>query len=233
MKKTSIPCYNCRKECVSELTGTYLLVLFGPGSVVVASLIPNLSIIESLAFIAFSFSAIVALVIIGLGKYSGANINPAISLAIVSAKLLKKDLLVPYILFQVAGGLLAGFTLKLIFSGLTTSYLGSTTLAIGVTPLYGVIIESLGTFVLASSVLIASTRIKGSKSQALFIGTTLFILILLIGPLTGASFNPARSLGPALGSGYFTNLTVYLVGPVTGALFAGFVFRVIGSGKSC
>ena len=210
-----------------------MLVLLGPGSVVVASLIPNLSFIESLAFTAFSFGAIVTLVILGLGKRSGANINPAISLAVVLARILKKDLIVPYILFQVAGGLLAGFTLKLIFSNLTTSYLGSTTLAIGVTPLYGVIIEALGTFVLASSVLVASTKIKGSKSQALFIGTILFILILLIGPLTGASFNPARSLGPAFASGYFTNLTVYLVGPLIGALCAGFLFRVIGSSKSC
>jgi len=56
------------------------------------------------------------------------------------------------------------------------------------------------------------------------VGATLFLLILLIGPLTGASFNPARSLGPSLFSGYFRNQIVYYVGPLTGGLLAGLAF---------
>jgi len=59
------------------------------------------------------------------------------------------------------------------------------------------------------------------------VGGTLAILILLIGPLTGAGFNPARSLGPALASGYFSNLYVYVIGPAVGALIAGLLFERI------
>ena len=61
----------------------------------------------------------------------------------------------------------------------------------------------------------------------MLVGGTLFVLILFIGPLTGASFNPARSLGPSLFSGYLTNQFVYYVGPVLGAACAGGVFAMV------
>jgi glycerol uptake facilitator-like aquaporin len=103
--------------------------------------------------------------------------------------------------------------------------LGSTKLATGIDPALGIALEALGTFALALSALIAATRLKKSQHQALFVGGTLAILILLIGPSTGASFNPARSLGPALAAGYLSNLSVYFVGPIAGALLAGLIFR--------
>ena len=145
-----------------------------------------------------------------------------------SAKLLRRDLIVPYLFFQLVGRVLAGITLRLVFvSSLSLNDLGSTKLATGVSPTVGIIFETLGTFVLASSALIASTRIKKAHYQALFVGSTLSILILFMGPLTGAGFNPARSLGPSLGSGYYTNLYIYFIGPVVGALAAGLLFRLV------
>lgn len=222
------PCSSCKKECLSELVGTYLLVLVGPSSIIVASLISDFSAVESLVFVAFSFGATVALVIYFLGRHSGAVINPAITLGATFAKILHSKYFAPYLFFQLAGGLLAGLTLKLVFSpsaGLA-SELGSTELAKGVSPVLGLALEITGTFILTISALIASTKVKSSLGQALLVGSTLFVLILFIGPLTGAGFNPARSLGPSLASGYFTNLYVYLIGPVIGALCAGLLFRV-------
>ncbi len=170
--------------------------------------------------------------ILAFGKHSGSVIYPAVSVAVASARLLKRDLVVPYLFFQVLGGVLAGLTLRLIFlSALNSTELGATRLATGISPLVGLTIEFLGTFVLASSALIASTRLKKTEHQALFVGSTLSILILFIGPLTGAGFNPARSLGPSLASGDLTNLSVYIIGPVLGALCAGLVFRLIKDGK--
>ena len=91
----------------------------------------------------------------------------------------------------------------------------------------GIGIEALGTFILAVSALAATAWISRAVLQALVVGCTLTVLILFIGPLTGAGFNPARSLGPALASGYFSNLYVYVIGPFVGALLAGLLFRQI------
>jgi len=228
------PCASCKKECLSELVGTYLLVVLGPSSIIIASSIPNLTAVESLIFIAFSFGATVATVIYFLGKHSGAVINPAITFGAIFARILHSKYFVPYLFFQVTGGLLAGLTLKLVFSStISVSELGSTELAKGVNPLAGLSIEIAGTFVLTVSALTASTRIKKPLGQALLVGFTLFVLILLLGPLTGASFNPARSIGPSFASGYLTNLYLYIVGPVVGATLAGLVFRVVRDhGKS-
>jgi len=231
-----IPCANCKKECLSELVGTYLLVFVGPASVIIFSALPSLYGLKALILIALTFAGTVAALIFTLGKHSGAIINPAITLAAMSARLLRKGLLAPYLFFQLLGGVLAGLSLRIFFiSFQTKTELGSTALTKGVDPLVGITIEAMGTFVLASSALIASTRIRGSQNQAIFVGSTLFILIIFIGPLTGAGFNPARSLGPSLASGYTQNLYVYIVGPILGALAAGLVFRVIrkgGEGKA-
>ena len=226
-KIKSFPCSSCRKECLSEFVGTYLLVLIGPASVIFLSIV-SLSGYEALALIALAFGGTVAVMIHVFGKHSGSVINPAITLGVASANLLKRNLIVPYLFFQTTGGILAGLTLRFVFaSALDPTDLGSTKLATGINPYLGIAFESIGTFILTSSALVASTRITKAKYQALLVGTTLSILILFIGPLTGAGFNPARSLGPSLASGYLTNLYVYFIGPVVGALLAGLIFRAI------
>jgi len=229
---TSFPCANCKKECLAELIGTYILVLVGPASVVISSLVPSMLGIESLFLIALTFGGTVGLLILALGRYSGSVINPAVTVAVASAKLLKKGLIAPYLFFQISGGLLAGVTLRFLFAPIDVkTSLGSTKLAFGISPVLGIIIEGTGTFFLALSALIATSSIKRPAIQALLVGMTLFSMIILFGPLTGAGLNPARSLGPSLASGYVENLYVYLVGPVLGALIAGVTFRVMRDGK--
>jgi MIP family channel proteins len=225
------PCASCKKECLSELIGTFLLVFLGASSVIVAALVPQLTTTEALVFIAFTFGATVSFVILLLANYSGAVINPAITLGATLARVLHPRLLVPYLFFQITGGLLAGLILKIIFSPFPVSSsieLGSTELAKGVSPILGLVLETIGTFFLTISALIASTKIKDTRFKALLVGPTLFFSILFIGPLTGASFNPARSLGTSLVSGYFENLYTYILAPILGAFFAGLVFRRLG-----
>ena len=216
------------KNCILEFIGTYVLVVAGPSSVI---LLPMLSLShtpEGLILVALTFGGTVAAIIVLIGEHSGAVINPALALAAASARLLRRELLVPYIFFQIAGGILAGLTLRLIFApaGDSTN-LGSTELATSIGPLTGMALEAIGTFLLAVSALAATAWIRRKVLQALAVGGTLVVLILLIGPLTGAGFNPARSLGPSLASGYFSNLFVYIAGPIAGALSAGILFRVI------
>jgi glycerol uptake facilitator-like aquaporin len=226
-QSSSFPCAGCKKQCTSELLGTYLLVFLGPGSIVAASLwgLPSL---EALLFVAAVFGGTVASVILLLGRFSGAHINPAISVGSAVAGLLKRELFVPYLAFQVTGALLAGICLRIVFgSGGLAIHLGSTQLAVGMSPIEGVSLEIGGTFFLALSALIAASFVKSPAKQATLVGGTLFVLILLIGPLTGASFNPARSLGPALLSGYLSGQIIYYVGPIVGAACAGLMFGVV------
>ncbi|HXW95324.1 MAG TPA: aquaporin [Nitrososphaerales archaeon] len=218
------------KRCISELIGTYALVVVGPSSVI---LLPKLSLSstpEGLVLVALTFGLTVSAMIMLLGEHSGAVINPALALAATSARLLNRELLVPYILFQTAGGILAGLTLGFVFHPLGDSTnLGSTELAANISPVAGIALEALGTSILAASALAATSWIRRAELQAIAVGGTLTILIVLIGPLTGAGFNPARSLGPALASDYFSNFYVYVIGPVLGALIAGLLFRQIQS----
>jgi MIP family channel proteins len=208
------------------MLGTYILVLLGPASVIVVSLIPSLTSLESRALIALAFSCIVACVIVLLGRFSGAHINPAISLAFSIAGTFRRRLFLPYVASQITGGLLAGLSLKIVFGSVASSVdLGSTKLAAGVTPAEGIALEAVGTLVLSLTVLLVAHSVRSSIKQATLVGATLFVLILIFAPLTGASFNPARSLGPSLFSGYFTNQIVYWVGPLSGAACAGLIFR--------
>jgi MIP family channel proteins len=216
------------RRCLSELLGTYILVFVGPASVVLTSLVPGVSSIGRLTLVALVFGCTVASIILFFGKKSGAHVNPAITLASTLAGAHKREMLVPYVGFQVLGGLLAGLSLKVVFGGLaSTAYLGSTRLAVGITPTEGVAIEIAGTFVLAISALSASSFLKTPAKQAALVGCTLFALIMAIGPLTGASFNPARSLGPALFSGFLSGQLIYWVGPLVGAGLAGLLFGTL------
>lgn len=231
------PCFYCKKECISELGGTFTLVLIGAASVIVVPLLSNFAKPDyALVFVAFAFGGTAALLILALGRYSGSFVNPAITVAAASAGLLKRKMIAPYLFFQMLGGMLAGAALKFFFGGLggNASLFGATKLSRGVGPIAGTVFEAWGTFVLAFSALITIRKVKNRANQALAVGTTLFILILLIGPLTGAGFNPARSLGPSLASGYNRDLYVYFIGPTVGGLSAGLLCRIVlrdGAGK--
>lgn len=157
-----------------------------------------------------------------------AHVNPAVSIAHAFSRAMPRTNLLPFVSFQVTGGLLAGLTLRLVFSSLgSATDLGSTKLGAQINPVAGIVLESVGTFSLALVILLTSSHVHSAKLQAFLVGTTLFILILLIGPLTGASFNPARSLGPAVASGYFTDQFVYWIGPLSGGLTGASLFIII------
>ena len=223
---SSRPNASPQKRCLSELLGTYLLVLIGPGTVAAVSIAQDISPLEALLIIGFAFAATVALVILLLGRISGAHINPAVTLAHTVAGKTTLEMFLPYLSSQVLGGLLGAFTVKLIFSQFgSPADLGTTKLASGVSVPVGTLLEAAGTFVLAMSGFLASLRIHKKPGEAALIGSTLLVIILALGPLTNASLNPARSLGPALASGYLTNLYIYWIGPLAGGLIAGLVYK--------
>jgi MIP family channel proteins len=211
------------------MLGTFVLVFVGPGSIVVSYSL-GLPSSEALFIVAAAFGGIVAMIILALGRFSGAHINPAITIGSAVAGFFDSELVLPYVAFQTAGALLAGMSLKVAFGAFEPiASLGSTKLALGVTTVEGTALEVIGTYVLTASALAASSCVKTSLRQAFLVGGTLLVLILFIGPATGASFNPARSLGPSIFSGYFSNQLVYYIGPVLGAALAGVTVRQVGS----
>jgi glycerol uptake facilitator-like aquaporin len=187
----------------------------------------------ALVFVASVFATTVVLNILLLGKHPGAHINPAVTIAHAISRRTRNDFIIPYLCFQALGAVAAALTLRLFFlnQSVFPADLGSTELARGLNPFYGIGIEAIGTFLLCSAALTATVYVRKPLWQAVLVGGTLFFLIILFGPLTGASFNPARSIGPALGSWHWSDEYVYLIGPLIGALLAAFLFKVIEHAK--
>jgi glycerol uptake facilitator-like aquaporin len=154
------------------------------------------------------------------GPVSGASFNPAVTLGLVLAGRLPKGRLVPYIVAECAGALAAGLVLRIL--------LRSTVIGITTTQMPGlaaVLLEALATGWLTFAILVVTEKDLPLIAVAGGIGGTLTVLALWVGPLTGGSFNPARSLGPALASLDFSDLWIYLVGPFLGGAAGASVYK--------
>lgn len=209
------------KRYIAEVLGTFALVFFGTGAIIVnqetAGLIGH-------AGVAATFGLIVAAMIYTFGNASGAHLNPAVSLAFAIAGLFRWKDVPAYIIAQICGALLASLLLKFLFPANET--LGAT-LPAG-TQWQSLILEMVLTFFLMLVILFTS---QGSKEKGvvagLAIGATVLLEAMFAGPISGASMNPARSLAPALVSGHFFALWIYIVAPIAGASMATIVWRVL------
>jgi glycerol uptake facilitator-like aquaporin len=137
-------------------------------------------------------------------------------------------------LAQLSGGVLGALLCKglLLDEGRATHYGAATVSPILGSDFRGSIIEAIGTFCLVLVILAAVYSRKSFKEWApLAIGTTLGFIVMVGGPLTGGSFNPARWFGPALVSGEWGGVWPYLLGPIVGSLLAAVVFRFVLEGR--
>lgn len=218
----------------AEFLGTFALVFIGAGSVIVENHtgmshqgLPDGKV--SLLGIALAHGMTLMVMIYGLGAWSGGHFNPAVSIAVWMRKKLRAELLMPYILLQLAGGVLAALILAGLFPDeVVLAKLGSPVLAAKITPMKGIVIEALITFLLTLTVLLTTRDDHAQRGFAgLAIGSILVVLILFAGPFTGACANPARYFGPALVRGDLADLLVYLSGPVFGAVMASMTFAFL------
>lgn len=210
----------------AEAAGTFALVLVGTGAIAAAEELGWFG----LAGISLAFGAVVALVILTIGRISGAHINPAVTVGFASAGRFERRRVLPYVASQLLGALAASALVARLFP--TSEGLGSTLPLAGWWPSF--LIEVGLTFVLMLVVLRASSR-PGARllGVALAVGATVMAGAWLAGPHTGASMNPARSLGPALVSGGLAPLPLYLVAPLVGALLAVPACRLTGPASCC
>lgn len=207
------------KKYVAEVLGTFTLVFCGTGAVVINQ--QTNGVVTHMG-IAVTFGLIVMAMILAFGKLSGAHINPAVSIAFALTPIFPKKDLIPYIIAQVVGALLASGVLKLMFPESTT--LGET-LPAG-SEMQTFVLEIMLTYFLMLVILLVSQNTPDvSQYTSIAVGGVVLLEALFAGPISGASMNPARSLGPALVAGNFKSLWVYLAAPIIGAVLATFSWQ--------
>ena len=207
------------KPCVAEAIGTFALCFIGAGSICINA---------GLVGIALAHGCVLAVMISAMGHISGGHFNPAVTLGALVGDKIKPPMAAYYVVSQLAGAVAAGFLLRMIFPAVTWQAvnLGTPGLAPGVSVEAGILVEVVLTFFLVLVVYGTGIDDRGTwKAIGGFgIGFTVLCDILMGGPLTGASMNPARTFGPALAAGYWDNHIVYWVGPLAGGALAGLVY---------
>jgi len=219
----------------AEFLGTFWLVLGGCGSAVLAGAFPTFGI--GFLGVALAFGLTVVTMAYGVGHISGAHFNPAVTVGLAVGGRFPAAQVIPYIIVQVIGAIVAAAVLYVIASGKAGFEVGRFA-ANG----YGehspggygvgsaVVCELVMTFMFLI-VILASTDARAPKGFApLAIGLALTLIHLISIPVTATSVNPARSTGPALfvGDWALAQLWLFWVVPIIGAAVAGLVYRWLG-----
>jgi len=203
------------RRLFAELVGTFFLVLVGAGGAVLEA---QTGMIGRSAGVVAPGLLVMAM-ILAIGAVSGAHLNPVVSVAFALRRDFQWRRLPGYVTAQLAGALLACLMLRATFG--TVGELGATLPRPGFTDLQGFVIETVLTFGLVTTILgTASTAQNVGPLAAFGVGGYIVLAGLWSSPVSGASMNPARSLGPDLVRGSFSGLWPYLAGPLLGALLA-------------
>ncbi len=203
------------RRLFSEVFGTFLLVVVAAGAPVVGALHPGQVPLDA-AVVAPGL--MVMAIIYFMGMVSGAHLNPAVTLSFALRGNFPWSRVAGYVVAQLVGAVAAALFLRGVFGNV--AHLGAT-LPVGVAPWKATVIELLLTLGLVSVILgTASGARNVGANAALAVGGYIALAGLWAAPVTGASMNPARSLGPALVGGTWTAWWVYVAGPVAGGLVA-------------
>jgi aquaporin NIP len=216
-----------KQKLLSEFIGTYILVFAGTGAIITESLTGQLGNIG----IALTFGLAVSSLIYAFGHISGAHFNPAVTIGFYIIKEFNKKDVLPYIIVQILGSIIASITLYIIFyenidpNNLSkVSYLGYTMPSGSLYQSF--ILEFILTFILMLIVCLSAIHSYAVKSFAgIAIGFTVGLEAMFAGPITGASMNPARSIGPAIISGNIDNLWIYIIATILGAISAVLFYK--------
>lgn len=225
------------KKYGAEFFGTFWLVLGGCGSAVLAAAFPSVGI--GLLGVSLAFGLTVLTMAYAIGHISGCHLNPAVSVGLWAGGRFPANQLVPYIIAQVLGGLVAGGVLYIIASGKAgfdvSAGFASNGYGVhspgGYSLLAALVCEVVMTMMFLLIILGATDERapKGFAPLAIGLGLTLIHLISI--PVTNTSVNPARSLGVAVFAGDWalTQLWLFWVAPIAGALLGAITYRYIGS----
>jgi aquaporin Z len=223
------------KKCLAEFLGTFWLVLAGCGAAVLDAAFPQLGI--GFLGVAFAFGLAQMTMCYAIGHISGAHINPAVSVGLAIGKRFPAKELVPYVIAQVIGAVLAGGVLYVIASGKQGFSLGGGFASNG----YGahspggysavacLVCELVMTFMFVMIIHGATDRRAPQALAGVTIGFALGLIHLVSIPVTNTSVNPARSTGPAIFVGGWAThqLWLFWLAPIVGGALAGLVYPAL------
>jgi len=207
----------------AEAIGTFCFFVVGAGSIITDYYSKGG---VGLLGIALAHGLVLAIMISIFGRISGGHFNPAVTIGILVGQKIDAAMAGLYIAAQLVGAVCAGVVLRMVFDPAVWGpvHLGTPALGPGVSFGTGVLLETVMTFFLVMAVYGTAVDPQAPKIAGFGIGLTVAFDILLGGPLTGASMNPARTFGPALASGYWDNHLVYWIGPIIGGVVGGLVY---------
>jgi len=215
------------KSLLSEFIGTFTLVFVG-ASAVALTVQQGGSILTS----AFAFGLALMTIIYVWGSYSGAHVNPAVSFGFAVAGQMNWGLMLGYWVAQLIGGIAAA-ALVAYFFGTATGAGASVGTLTNTNPWAAVLMEAILTFFLVIAYLFIYRNPMLALVSGLAVGLVLTFTFIAGGYLTGASTNPARSLGPAIFGNTLGSYWIYIVGPLLGALVAALVYKLFTINFSC
>ena len=224
------------KRAAAELLGTFWLVFGGCGSAVLAAKFPEVGI--GLVGVALAFGLTIVNMAYAVGHISGGHFNPAVTLGLLAGGRIKGGDVLPYVIAQVIGALLAAWLLATIASGNGTDAVAGGLASNGFgdhspggySQATAFITEVLMTFFFLLIILGITSEGAPNAFAPLAIGLALTLIHLVSIPITNTSVNPARSTGPALivGGWAIAQLWLFWVAPILGAVIAGGVWRWLG-----
>jgi len=213
-----------RKNFIAEFIGTFALVFIGSGAIII---VQHTGTATGLLQVALAHGLILALMVSAFMNVSGGHFNPAVTTALLVARRITPTVAGVHIVAQLIGALVAAWALKMTMpsAAFAAAQGGSQSIALDVTMTQAIGLEAIATFFLMTVIYGTAVNSDAPKIGGLAIGLTIAADILVIGPLTGASMNPARSFGPAVASGVLAGQVVYWVGPILGAIAAAMLWE--------
>jgi aquaporin TIP len=209
------------RALLAEFVGTFSLIFVG------VLVIHNLDVPAGLIGIALGHGLAIACLASATGAISGGHLNPAVTFGLLLAKRIDPLNALGYWIAQCVGAIVAGYAAAFVSttgSGDTIASLGTPALGTGISSVQGIIAEAIATFFLVFVVLGTAVDRRAPKMGALFIGLTVTMGILAIGPLTGGALNPARWIGSGVPGSNLSHPEVYIVGPLLGAAVASLLY---------
>lgn len=214
------------RRSVAEIIGTFFLCFVG-----VAAICTNTKVGaqgSGLLGVALAHGLALSIAISALGKISGGHFNPAVTIGIASVKMMPPFEAAVYVASQLVGGLLGAIAARAGFSTEVFNAAGGgvPVPAQDVSAGVAIFLEAIGAFFLITAVFGTAVDPRAPKIGGFGIGLTVAFDILAIGPLTGASMNPARNFGPAIVAGVWNEHYVYWIGPIIGGVVAAWVYKI-------
>lgn len=213
---------NFLQKLIAEVLGTFFVIFAGCTAVVV-----NLSKDRVVTHpgVSITWGLVVMVMVYSVGHISGAHFNPAVTLAFASCRRFPLKQVPAYIVAQIFGATAASGVIRLLFGAKTLEYPG--TIPAG-SDMQSFVLEFIITFFLMFVISGVATDNRAIGELAgIAVGATIMLNVIFAGPISGASMNPARSLGPAFIYGRFTGLWVYIVAPIVGAIAGAWAYNTI------